>query len=327
MEGRAKPPPDADRVLVELTSQYDLAEPASCELLRRGFNDHYLVSAGGERFVFRLYLNGKYYVQHTDELRFELELLSFLHAKAVPVSHPVPARDGEPLITLRLPDDTRHGALFTLAPGVPLENISEEQAALLGGVVAGLHAHADTFSSPYRRYELDLTYLLDQPERLMEAVLREHGQDGLEPYRGAFEELRTHIRSLGTEPPTYGLIHGDLLPQNIHVTDEDELTLFDFDHCGFGWRPYDLATCSLWLTGPPWTAFLDAYTRARPLCREELEAIPAFRKVRPLWDVGDVLAMRSVWGPLDEEERLVEQLPRFLDRVLTEEREDVIGDG
>ena len=36
--------------LVELlASDYDLAAPLACEFLRRGFNDHYLVTASDER--------------------------------------------------------------------------------------------------------------------------------------------------------------------------------------------------------------------------------------------------------------------------------------
>ena len=36
--------------------RHDLPDgPLECELLNRGFNDHYLLRAGGERFVLRVY--------------------------------------------------------------------------------------------------------------------------------------------------------------------------------------------------------------------------------------------------------------------------------
>jgi Ser/Thr protein kinase RdoA (MazF antagonist) len=42
----------------------------------------------------------------------------------------------------------------------------------------------------------------------------------------------------------YGLIHADLIPDNV-IIDENEITFLDFDDCGFGFRLFDIATILL----------------------------------------------------------------------------------
>ena len=42
----------------------------------------------------------------------------------------------------------------------------------------------------------------------------------------------------------YGLIHADLIPDNVMI-DENDITFLDFDDCGFGFRLFDIATILL----------------------------------------------------------------------------------
>ena len=68
-----------------LSAAYDLGGPVRCNLIGEGFNHTYLVEGeGAERWVLRVYLNGKYYVRSADDFRFELDLLTFLAAQGVP---------------------------------------------------------------------------------------------------------------------------------------------------------------------------------------------------------------------------------------------------
>src|SRR5947209_6816633 len=121
----------AEALLPALLAQYDLPEPVACAFLRRGFNDHYAVTAGTERFILRLYFNGKYYVSGAGDFHFELELLRFLKEEGVPVSYPLPRRDGE--LLARFPSDRegRYGALFTFADGEGRAPIDQERARRL----------------------------------------------------------------------------------------------------------------------------------------------------------------------------------------------------
>lgn len=49
--------------LAELVAaEYDLGAPVACRLLRRGFNDHYIVTAGDSRYMLRVCLHDKYWI-------------------------------------------------------------------------------------------------------------------------------------------------------------------------------------------------------------------------------------------------------------------------
>ena len=135
---------------------------------------------------------------------------------------------------------------------------------------------------------------------LMDQFLRERGKGNVDSFRSMVADLAAQVTAVPRERGAYGLIHGDLHNRNFRVTESGALTLFDFDHGGYGWRAYDLATCRGPLSDEAWCAFLDGYQSVRSLSDAELEIIPTFQKIRPIWDLGDVLAMRSAWGPGDE---------------------------
>lgn len=73
----------------------------------------------------------------------------------------------------------------------------------------------------------------------------------------------------------------------------DQVTLFDFDHCGYGWRAYDLAP---FYHAPDalQKAFFQGYETLRPLTQGERDCLPIFAKLRMLWDAGDMLATEAL---------------------------------
>src|SRR5579871_6163750 len=156
---------EAETVRQMIGREYPLTEPISCELVRRGFNDHYLITSPEGRYVFRVYFHGKYYIGSDSDFRFELDLLAYLHARGVPVSHTIPRRDGTLLCAIREGSVMRYGALFTYAEGNEGETITPERACILGKTMAQLHANADDFRTDHRRYHLNLELLVDQPLR------------------------------------------------------------------------------------------------------------------------------------------------------------------
>jgi Ser/Thr protein kinase RdoA (MazF antagonist) len=287
---------DADTLSPLVASEYELAAPIACTFLRRGFNDHYVVEAAGERYILRLYFQGKYYIESEADFRFELDLLDFLHSQGVPVANALRRRDGDLLGALETNGGVRHFALFSFAAGEIGKKPDGQLARSLGTTVASLHGAADRFHTRHPRYHLNLRYLVDEPMQRIEGFLREQGREGVDRYRPAVQELRVQIDALPTTLPAYGIIHGDMHGGNCSVTEVGELTFFDFDHGGYGWRAYDLATCKGRLTGDAWDAFLDGYEQVRRLQPAEIESIPVFARIRPIWDIGDVLAMRTAWG-------------------------------
>jgi Ser/Thr protein kinase RdoA (MazF antagonist) len=302
--------------LVELlASDYDLAAPLACEFLRRGFNDHYAVTAGDERYVLRVYLNGKYYISSERDFQFELDLLAFLRGRDLPVAYALPRRDGSLMGAIDVPGGQRHVALFSFAEGQEAERISPQQGAKLGETVAAFHHAANDHQSSHPRYHLNLEYLLERPMALIAPLLRARGCSDLDRYQRFADAVADQIRVLPAIGDEYGLIHGDLHKGNFFLDARDRPTLFDFDHCGYGWRSYDLAVCKGSLADEAWEAFLGAYQALRPLSEAELQMIPVFRKIRPIWDKGDILAMNAAWGEAGLEDEYYDVITRMFEKL------------
>lgn len=265
----------------------------NCNLIRRGFNDHYLITAVQEKYIFRVYLNGKYYVDLPEAFQFELDLLDYLQAQGIPVSYPIRTNNGELLGWTSTALGERATALLSFAPGgeVSEDAFTVEQSVEVGKTTAAFHLAANDFSSSHDRYHLNLKYLVDEPLRL----LKEDNSDRAQEFLASLPpipDLVSAVKSLSTDKDEYGIIHGDLHPGNMHFQG-NQVTLFDFDHCGYGWRAYDLAPFS----DAPSTlqkAFLQGYESLRPLSEDERECLPVFAKLRMLWDAGDILATEEL---------------------------------
>jgi Ser/Thr protein kinase RdoA (MazF antagonist) len=295
-----------------ISTNYNLSSPLECEFIRRGFNDHYLVKTAGERYIFRVYLRDKYYISSPDDFRFELEFLTFLAGRGVPVAEPIEAQNGGFLVKIQLPENVRFAALFRFAEGVELAKYTPKTPELserLGGNVAKLHLYADSFKTSYSRYHLDFRYLIDEPLQTLEKHLLERGKGDLNFFKPFAAELKAQISQL-PKASTYGIIHADLHGRNIHYDDKAGFCIFDFDHCAYGWRAYDFATFSD-IPAERWMAFLEGYESVRPLSQLEKDAIPAFTKLRAIWDIGDILNTFPLWGKTPDDDYLEESVNRL----------------
>lgn len=290
-----------DDVLEFVRANYTLEDaPQTCELIRRGFNDTYLVTAEQTKYIFRVYFNGKYYISSPEAFQFELDLLDYLKAQHITVSYPIRMTNGEFLGWTPTPLGERATTLFSFAEGI---NISEvpatvEQITAAGKTLAALHLAANNFSSPYERYHLNLKYLVDEPLRLIEEHKDEEGQ-ALLASLPPIAELVDAVKSLSIDNGEYGIIHSDAHIDNMHFQG-NEVTLFDFDHCGYGWRVYDLVAFHDNLSTSPkyQEAFLSGYESLRPLSQGERDCFPIFAHLRMLWDVGDMIATDALRNDL-----------------------------
>jgi Ser/Thr protein kinase RdoA (MazF antagonist) len=306
--------PHPEEVARVVASEYEIAAPVTAKLLRRGFNDTYLIKdATDALWTLRLYARDKYWVSSEGDLLFELELLDYLAGQGLPVSHPLPRRSGEWLGRVQAAEGERYFALFTYAEGMALFHrpLEPDGHRSLGALIGRLHGAMDGFRSGHSRYEIGFDVLIDIPLRM------------IEPYAGdepAYRELcdlgarlKAAISALELPPDAFALIHTDLHGGNIHATSEGDLTIFDFDHCGFGWRAYDLTN----FYSPPgsdgkevenWEALLAGYQSVRPLTGDESSSLPLFAACRQIWDRGDMLRAAHWYGDSWATELLAEQV-------------------
>ena len=291
----------SEEALEVISKHYELGKIDYCMFIRRGFNDTYLVDTGKQKFIFRLYLGGKYYIESDDAYRFELNLIEHLHKQGVPVANVVPTLDGELLGVGESGSGQRSFALFHYADGIPLsrDSVTVKQGYQMGVVLANLHLAADSFESEFARYKLDLKYMVEEPLRLIsEGEKCAEPNEGIKRGRYIIEKLEPlepyieRIKSIGTDNGKFGIIHADMHLGNIHFRG-NEFTVFDFDHCAYGWRAYDLAI-SYGLPKAQRASMLEGYESRRPLSTEERDSLRDLGNLRNLWDIGDILATQNL---------------------------------
>ena len=290
----------ASRVL----GAYPLAEPVACRLLYVGVNDTYLVDAGDDRYVLRVYRAGW---RTRAEIEYELDLIAHLDREGIAVATPVARRDGALAQELRAPEGVRHAVLFTYVAGVE-PGPGEEESALFGATLARIHAAATRFSSRHERAPVAFPGMLDRPLAAVEPVLATRPDlraDLLAPS----DRLRAALRAWPDGALSWGVLHGDYQPKNARLVAPPDgeggprLTVFDFDHCGPGWCAYDLAVyrhAALRREGgeAAWRAFLRGYTGERALNEVDLAAIPILDAVIRVQTLGFYAAHRdnTLWG-------------------------------
>jgi len=159
--------------------------------------------------------------------------------------------------------------------------------APLGQITARLHLQARQWTPPPRftrkRWDAD-TILGPDPHWGHWRQAQGLDAEGTALLVRATGKLTGDLRSYGTGPDTFGLIHADLRLANLMVNG-DTLTVIDFDDCGFGWWVYDLAAALSFIETDPRVPDLiaqwcDGYTHVAPLRAKDRAMIPAMILLR-----------------------------------------------
>lgn len=179
------------------------------------------------------------------------------------------------------------GLLLMHIEGTPRssETVSLPEMQVIGQFLAKMHnIRFDAENRP----TLDYNGLFGETGayHLSEEAMLVFTDEQLTVMDAAAEKVKAAMDELGTGDNEFGLIHGDLLLQNI-LFHEGEVRALDFEYCGWGYYLYDL-TPLLWQLKPqaPYPeleqALWDGYTSIRPLTsrhRELLETLIAGRQV------------------------------------------------
>ncbi len=289
----------AGPALAELIDQeYDLGGAASCKLfskmLRTQDNDHYKALVGDQKYVVRVYQVGDHLRRQESDYEYELDWLNFLRENDLPVSYPIRRKDGRFLGSLNAPEGKRYYALFSFAPGAPMDLHNEEQLFTLGRQMAKIHKVSNNYQTPYERHKMDLDFLVDRPIARLKRIWGENSDRvaNLDLLITSAEEARQEILEIINNPEHtpdgWGPIGGDFHVTNTFFTDDLSPTFFNFDLCGPGWRAYDIAAflqnTNLINTSESLTdAFFGGYYAERPLSNNEHNAISPLLTIRRVW--------------------------------------------
>lgn len=260
-----------------------LWDRVQCRLLLRGVSDTYSVSTSSGNFVVRIYRAGH---RSLSEIEAEVEFLIALKNSNVSVSYPVLDGQGHYVFAVEAPEGTRHGVVFTFAPGKFVSILNDKQIKLFGREMAKLHTVSTNVRLANRRWNIDPETTLVKPL----AAIKDYFKDCPDEYawlENATEQTQNRISQLDGSAFASGYCHFDFFPKNFHFVGDDSITFFDFDFFGYGWIVNDVMTFQQHLcleveigrmsestSEQVFKLFLDAYREIRPLSAEELAAIP-----------------------------------------------------
>lgn len=280
---------------------YDIPAVQDCQFWHRGLSDIYLLETDEEPYILRI---SHSHWRSRAEIEFELELLDFLHQQQMSVAYPIRTVDDRLYIEIDAPEGKRYASLFIFAPGaVPVGDLDTEQALKLGETVAKVHQAGLNFQSSADRQPLTVEYLLDNAWQALCPFLE--GED-YEYVEDAIAHIREQLQDFPKTAPYWGICWGDPHSGNAHFTLDNQVTLFDFDQCGHGWRAFEVGkfrqvALNTGVSRSVRAAFLSGYMRVNPLAEFELAAIPAFTQMAHLWvwSISLTHAVRNNYSRLD----------------------------
>lgn len=183
-------------------------------------------------------------------VRSEAAWTSDLHRRGLPVTYAL-----RPPESVRIDDSPE--MICTLIAFLDGEQITgphftPDHAAATGRLMAQLHTAGQDFApdAPFDRFRLDFDGLFGARSIYK---FDTGGHALLAPHRPILDAVTSRIADifarLDSDGSAFGLIHGDLKPDNMLFAAPDQPRLLDFDDCGYGYFLYEFAPLLLFTRG------------------------------------------------------------------------------
>lgn len=253
--------------------RYGLNENYDCKLFRTGMNHTYFLSDNETKYVLRVYSHNW---RSKSDIIAEIELLNLLKENNLSVSFPIQDKNGELIQEINAPEGIRYVVLFSFAKGEKIRFTDKETCFVIGSSMAKIHNL--TSNTTIARISYDKESLIELPyERL-----KEHFSEKL-PEMEFIEEIGQFFKKTDFENSRNGVVHMDIWYDNMAVTNEKEITFYDFDFCGNGIQILDVGYFCKQLFHIETDKkeyelkmkhFLEGYQSIRQLSDNELKLIP-----------------------------------------------------
>lgn len=232
-----------------------------------------------------------------EPIRAELHFVNYLAEHGASVSRPIPSQNGKLLETIQVRGMPLHIAAFVKGKGMRVPDNDyryredapiEEYFQNWGRILGRMHALAKDYHPLNDQVKRPEWFTINKSRLSIETQISER----LPVVSGRIQSLLEEIRSLPRDRNSYGLIHGDFNDGNFTVDyTNGDVTVFDFDDCGYFWFIYELA--SAWEGGIGRIMFrglderkafmdrymeqvLEGYNRENTLSAEWLARLPLF---------------------------------------------------
>lgn len=234
------------------------------------------------------------------ELESEVEWTVALCEAGIDAPHMVRTRAGTWYATVPYGNqgDTRQVGLSEWIDGVPLDQVTGAVDLVplyrdLGALMARMHNQSQSWrpSKGFVRHSLDANGLIgDAPWWGQFWDLPEMNREQSSIISEARHRMFTSLVALGTDARTYGLIHADLLPQNVLVRNGRTFVI-DFDDAGWGWHHYDMTVAIVSHADserfvPVRDSLLEGYRSEREFSSDDEALLPMFLTIRRLVELG-----------------------------------------
>lgn len=316
-----------------ILSEFDLSSDCKCVLFKPGLNDTYKVLDKDKTYYLRVYTN-KW--RSKNDILSELELINHLNKHKIKVAIPVKNNSDEYLMEINAPEGIRYAVLFKSANGKSIVNLNASISRNYGKAVASIHKTSDNMEK-LERFELNMEYLLDTPLKNIRPFLK-HREADFNFLQTTANTLKAKISEIMSQSNLdYGICHGDFHYGNIFSDEHDEVSVFDFDCFGYGWRAYDISVF-LWSCVPNntleqddsdkrsmlWNAFLEGYSSIKFLSEGEIKAAYVFVAIRHIWLLGVHTNGVSAWGESWIHDKYFDEAITFIKKWI--EMHDILND-
>ena len=286
----AEGPSAGEAIATRALAAWGLTDGVRLRLLKHRENLVFAVEiAGRPQYALRVHRRG----YHSDlELSSELRWMATLAEAGIPTPRVMQTLRGELFTSVTALDgqSAYQCDLLSWVPGEQLGRIEDAQAGeahyiecsyeQVGRLAARMHAHSEWWrpQPPFHRHSWDEEGVLGPG-----ALWGYYGDlQSLDPAQRALLDraaaaARQRLGQFGKSMQRYGLVHADLVPENV-LLDGEHCTIIDFDDSGFGWYVGDIATAVFFHLGtanfePALQAMLRGYRQERVLKESELEVL------------------------------------------------------
>ena len=293
------------QALIEgVISKYEIGKIEQCVFWNRGLSDIYSIQTEYESYILKI---SHHHWRSKSDIQFELQFLDFLYRQEIPVANPLRTKDNKLLVTIKAVEGDRYAALFPFAPGeVPQGDLDTTQSEIMGSILAKIHRASLKFENTISRQPLDVKHLLDDSLGIISPYLQSKSND-LAVIENAIAKIKQQIACLETTSPLWSVCWGDPHSGNVHFTTDNQITLFDFDQCGYGWRIFDIAkflqvSMSAGINRKVRDAFLVGYQKIQQLTDSELSSLQASTQMAHIWAWAININATKIhnWSKLDD---------------------------
>ncbi|WP_120003052.1 phosphotransferase enzyme family protein [Nesterenkonia muleiensis] len=236
------------------------------------------------------------------QIASELTWVQALAAETdVPVPEVLPLPDGSLMLAVDQPaeppktaDGPWYVVAFAFIEGEVLEDMTDPRPYYrrIGEITAQFHDQSQRWSRPedFDRFTWNIEDMLGEGSRWGDWRNAELTPEQQSLMAAAEAKALQEVAPLTQSGQGLGLIHADLRPSNI-MSAGGELTVIDFDDCGFSWFLYDFASAFTFIEHETYTPaiakdWIAGYTSVRPLNQDQISYACALSMIRRLQMVG-----------------------------------------